>query len=180
MTTTSARRSFRLLLGICTLLLGATAAPAAAAEHRLGLGIHYWKTIDDLENDSFSFAKDEGISWIGSYQFVPARLLRLEVDVEYFDEGFSGQSDPAWSPQLYVVVGNRFYGALGTGVVYSPGYSDSPTDPFYAARLGIDIPLLPRAAHIDVHANYRFNDWNEFQRADTDTITLGAILRFRL
>ncbi|HYG65581.1 MAG TPA: hypothetical protein VEL74_23565 [Thermoanaerobaculia bacterium] len=174
------KRDIRPLLLVFAVLglSGLEAAPAAAAEHRLGGGVHYWKTVDELADDDFDI-DDEGVAWVASYQYVPVGLFKLEVDVEYFPSGFGGSPETAWSPQLYLVLGGKLYGAVGAGVVFSEGYEDSPSDPFYAARLGLDLTLLPRT-HLDVHANYRFNDWNEFEQADTDTITLGALLRFAL
>ncbi len=169
----------RWIIALAVMGSGLAAVPASAAEHRLGLGVHYWQTLDEIENDDFSFAKDDGLAWIGSYQFVPVGLFKLELDLEYFPDGFSGADDPAWSPQVYVVVGSMVYVAVGTGIVYSEGYNDNPTDPFYAARAGFEFAVLPRT-RLDVHGNYRFNDWNEFEQADTDTITLGALLRVTL
>ena len=44
-----------------------------------------------------------------------------------------------------------------------------------------DIPLLPNL-FLDVNANYRFNDWGSLSGSDldTDTIRIGAALRFAL
>lgn len=164
---------------IALAVMGLAAVPAAAGEHRLGLGAHYWQTVDELEDDNFSFADEDGFAWVGSYQFVPAGLFKLEFDLEYFPDGFGGAEESAWSPQIYVVVGSRIYVAVGTGVVYSDGYEDDVSDPFYAARAGFEFAILPRTS-LDIHGNYRFNDWNEIEQADTDTITLGALLRVTL
>jgi len=163
---------------IALVVLGLAAVPASAAEHRLGLGAHYWQTLDELEDDNFDF-EEEGFSWVGSYQYVPVGLFKLELDLEYFPDGFGGVEESAWSPQVYVVVGGSFYAAVGAGVVYSDAFKDTITDPFYAGRLGFEVAILPRT-RLDIHGNYRFNDWNEIEQADTDTITLGALLRVTL
>jgi hypothetical protein len=167
-----------LLPGIALVL---AASPAAAVEHRLGAGVHYWKTLAELEDDGFNLTDEEGFSFILSYQFVPVRLLKLEVDFEYFPEGFGGSAsgEDALSPQVYVLLGGKLYAGAGVGVVYSDGYStgDNPTDPFYALRVGVDIPLLPRRARLDLNANYQFDQWNQYEQADTDTITLGGMIR---
>ena len=53
-------------------------------------------------------------------------------------------------------------------------------NPFYAFRAGPDIPLLP-ILHLDINANYRFENWGDLstdgKSVDTDTITLGAAVR---
>lgn len=53
------------------------------------------------------------------------------------------------------------------------------SDPFYAARVGLDFVLLPRI-HLDVNLNYRAGTFDELDEASSDTITLGAALRFGL
>ncbi|HSF40973.1 MAG TPA: hypothetical protein VLT87_14350 [Thermoanaerobaculia bacterium] len=154
-------------------------APAGAAEHRLGGGVHYWQTVDDLADEGFDSIDDEGRSLVLSYQYVPAGLVKLQIDAEYFDEGFGGSTQEAISPQLYLLVGGRLYAGVGVGMTYSEDFEDSWSDPFYAARVGLDLVLLPRT-HLDLNANYRSNAFSQLDEADTDTVTLGAVLRFRL
>ena len=43
--------------------------------------------------------------------------------------------------------------------------------------MGIDLLLLPKI-HLDINADYRFAEWDEIYDYDTDTVTLGATLRF--
>jgi hypothetical protein len=167
--------------GIClgVAFLGWVLPPAlAAAEHRIGGGVHYWKTVDDFADEDFDVDED-GLATVVSYQYVPGGLLRLEVDVEYFEKGFGGATDAAYSPQAYLVLGRGWYAALGGGVIYSSDFEDDVSDPFYAARVGLDMQLLPRL-YLDLSANYRFDAWSELGDADTDTVTLGAVVRFGL
>ena len=51
--------------------------------------------------------------------------------------------------------------------------------PFYAFRVGADLEVLPHI-HLDINANYRFEDWGKLNTSDvsSDTITLGAAARF--
>jgi len=42
---------------------------------------------------------------------------------------------------------------------------------------GIDLLLLPKI-HLDINADYRFAEWDEIYDYDTDTITMGATVRF--
>jgi hypothetical protein len=155
----------RTIVIFCLLLLCCT-LPIAAAEHRLGAGIHYWRTVNDLN----------GVAGMLSYQYVPVGLFKIEGDLEYFPKGFGGADDTAWSPQVYLLFGSRFYAGVGAGVIYSKSFDGELSDPFYAARIGTDLVLLPHL-HLDVNANYRFKDWNQIDEADTDTITLGAVVR---
>jgi hypothetical protein len=162
----------RTIVFFCLLLLCRT-IPAAAAEHRLGAGIHYWRTVDDLGSGSLD---SNGVAGMLSYQYVPVGLFKIEGDLEYFPKGFGGADDTAWSPQIYLLVGSRFYAGVGAGVIYSKSFDGELSDPFYAARIGTDLVLLPHL-HLDINANYRFKDWNQIDEADTDTITLGAVVR---
>lgn len=159
-----------LLAGASTL----STAAAHAADQSLGLGIHYWRAVDDLDG---SFDSD-GAAGMLSYQYIPVGLFKIEADLEYFPKGFGGADDTAWSPQVYILLGNRLYAGVGAGVIYSQGFDGEFSDLFYAARIGTDFAILPRT-HLDINANYRFNDWNQLDEADTDTITLGAVLRVR-
>lgn len=163
---------------VVAMLLGGLAflAAPAAAEHRIGAGVHYWRTVDDLAEENFDVDRD-GLAKVLTYQYVPGGLLRLEVDLEYFDKGFGGATEEAYSPQVYLLLGGGWYAGLGAGLTYSSGFADDFSDPFYAARLGLDMELLPRF-HIDINANYRFDAWSELGDADTDTVTLGALVRF--
>lgn len=170
-----ARKTAMVLLAVVAWLAGTA---AHAGEHLLGGGIHYWRTIDDLADDNFDI-EDDGQAWVLSYQYRPAGLFSFEIDAEYFEKGFGGADDTAISPQVYLVFGHGWYAALGGGVIYSSAFEDEFSDPFYAAKIGWDLTLIPRV-HVDINANYRFDAWSELGDADTDTITLGALLRFSL
>ena len=163
---------------VMVVLAGLGGTAAHAGEHLLGGGIHYWRTIDDLADTGFEI-EDDGQAWVLSYQYRPAGLFSFEIDAEYFDKGFGGAEEAALSPQAYLVFGHGWYAALGGGVIYSDGFEDNVSDPFYAAKIGWDLTLIPRV-HVDINANYRFDAWSQLEDADTDTITLGAILRFSL
>ncbi|MFN7940518.1 MAG: hypothetical protein U0X73_02895 [Thermoanaerobaculia bacterium] len=172
------RRFASPILLTLALLAALGAAPAHAGDHRLGFGFHYWKTLDELKDDNFGGIKDKGTSQVLSYQYLPGGLLRFELDLEYFDKGFGGSTSAAWAPQAYVLVGRGFYGGVGIGATRSSGLpKDSWSDPWYAAKAGIDLLLLP-AVHLDISANYRNNVFNELDNFDSDTITLSAIARF--
>ncbi|HET9228781.1 MAG TPA: hypothetical protein VFR31_19030 [Thermoanaerobaculia bacterium] len=162
--------------GILLLTLLTLIAVPAAADHRIGFGLHHWQTVDDLADEGFEGIDDSGTSGIVSYQYVPAGLLSLELDLEYFADGFGGSTEDAFSPQAYLLIGHGLYGGVGVGVIHSDGET---SDMFYAAKVGFDITILPKLS-IDVNANYRFDDWDLLGEAETDTVTLGALVRLRL
>ena len=105
--------------------------------------------------------------------------MAFELDLEYFDKGFGGATKEAYSPQAYVVVGRNWFVGVGVGTTYSDDFEDEITDPYYAAKAGFSLGLLPHLA-VDLAANYRFDAWSELSDADTDTVFLGAMLRFNL
>jgi hypothetical protein len=166
----------RKLALLLTILAVPVAAPALAADHRIGVGVHHWQTVDDLADEGFSDLDDSGNSGILSYQYMPEGIFSLELDMEYFADGFGGATESAWSPQAYLLVGHGLYAGAGIGTVYSDGET---SDAFYAAKVGVDFTLIPRLS-VDVNANYRFNDWSLIDEVDTDTVTFGAVLRLRL
>jgi len=167
-------------LGIAILSLSlltiAAGTPARAAEHRVGGGFNYWKTIDGIDEDFFDI-DDDGLAVVFSYQYRPQGIVFLEADLEYFESGFAGSADASYSPQLYVLVGSGFYGGLGVGVTWSDDLEGNFSDPFFAARGGFNMALIP-GIHLDLNANYRFDAWDELGDANTDTIFLGAQVRF--
>lgn len=158
-------------------LAAAAARPAAAGEHRLGFGLHYWKTVDELQDEGFDDIEDNGVSEVFSYQYLPSPLLRWEVDVEYFDKGFGGSEESTYGPQVFLLFGRFLYGGVGVGALYSSGLEDEWSDPYWAGKFGLDMLLLPKI-HLDINANYKIDSWSQLGDLDTDTLTLGAVARF--
>ena len=170
-------------LGFISLLLSLFLLPARgeAGEHRLGFGVHYWETVDEIAEDIPDVDIDsDGLTGVLSYQYV-AGFTRFELAAEYFEAGFQGSNDWAVSPQAYVLVGRGFYGGIGAGVTYSDFGDGDWSDPYFIGKIGIDLLLLPKI-HLDIHADYRSTEWEEIAGydIDTDTITLGAAVRFTL
>ena len=152
--------------------------PAAAAEHRFGIGVHYWDAIDDVIGDGFDIDED-GVTGILSYQYRPGGLLSFELDLEIAPEGFGGSNDVTFSPTAFVLFGKGLYVGVGIGLSFASDLQDNVSDPFYAARVGFNFLLLPRIS-LDVNANYRADAFNELDDFDSDALTLGAIIRVRL
>ncbi|HEX9668320.1 MAG TPA: hypothetical protein VGC93_02440 [Thermoanaerobaculia bacterium] len=171
------------LLAALTLLLPAA---AGAAEHRIGGGIHYWRTLDDVADEGVDF-EDDGTAYVASWQILPAGIFRFEIGLEYFPEDFGGAVDSeVLSPQVYLLVGHGLYAGVGTGVLYSDSFGSPPissddefSDPFYALRGGFELTLVPRV-HLDLNVNYRANTWEGLEEVDVETLTLGAQVRIGL
>lgn len=161
-----------LILGRCS------ASGAEDFRHTIGGGIHYWRTIDNIHDDT-DF-KEDGVAYMVSYQYAPWSLLKLELDGEIFPDGFGGSDTTAYAPQAFILLGSTIYVGAGVGITYSSELEDDWSDPFYQLRAGLDLELLPQF-HIDVNANYQFFDWKNaeetFKGIDTDTVTLGAMAR---
>ncbi len=168
-------RTHRLLLGWTLLSFGLT-LPATAGEHRIGAGLHYWQSIDQISDDFPDVGiADDGLSQVVSYQYL-AGFIRFEAAAEYFSDGFQGSTDWAVAPQVYILAGRGIYGGVGVGATYSDAGFNGWSEPFFIGRAGFDFLILPKL-HLDIHADYRFVDWEELENYDSDTITLGATLR---
>lgn len=154
------------------------AAPSAAIENRLGIGVHLWRPAGELLDDPA--ASDESdLAAVLSYQLVLFPLLKLEADLEFFPNGFGGSGEEAWSPQGLIVVGDRFYAAVGAGGIYSTDLEGNLSDVIYIARVGVDFPIFSRL-RLDVCADQRAGDASELTENLEDTITFAAVLRLRL
>ena len=148
------------------------AQPASAGGHSLGLGLHYWDYIEDIDIDEY---EDSGSSWVVSYQYKP-NFIGLQLDVEFADDQPGAMDEWTFSPQAYIIAGNTLYGGVGIGFHYADG---NTSDPFYAMKAGIALELLPEI-FLDLNANYRFDHWDMDaveENVDTDTVTLGAVVR---
>jgi hypothetical protein len=74
-------------------------------------------------------------------------------------------------------MGNLIYGGVGMGIGYTN--NEWQTNPFYALRAGVNLPLGKRA--IDLYATYNFQSDKELENLtgeDLDSATFAAILRF--
>jgi hypothetical protein len=79
----------------------------------------------------------------------------------------------------FVLLGKGLYGGVGAGISFSDGLVDNRSDPFWVARLGLDLLILPKT-RLDLHADYRARAFDELDNVKTDGVTLGAAIRFRL
>lgn len=159
-------------------VLAAVQGGRAAGDSRLGVGVNYWTTVDNIDVNDID---ENGSSWLITYQLRLAALLRLETDLEIFPSDFEGIHGTVYAPQAYLVVGMGLYAALGAGILYNDG--DFADEMFYALRAGIELEIIPEL-YLDLNANYRFADGSSLSEIghdiDGDTITLGAALRLAL
>ncbi|MFH1477087.1 MAG: hypothetical protein ABIH24_06330 [Verrucomicrobiota bacterium] len=165
-----------LLAASAGFLWTAAISPAQEQErnNQVGVGVHYWTTVKNIDVNDID---KNGFSYLVMYQYHYG-WVGIEADLEWFQKGFGGAGQDVFQPQAYLILGKVIYAAAGIGGYYSDG--KLADNPFYAFRVGLDIPLLP-ILHLDINANYRFENWNDLstdgKSVDTDTITLGAAAR---
>jgi len=149
-------------------------APAALAGHRLGVGANYWKTLNDIDVTNID---ESGLSWLASYQYVPDGIVKLEIDLEYYPS-LSVDRKAFWSPEVFLLVGGTLYAGVGIGDYFDGDVFSNK--PFFMLRAGVDFAILP-FLFLDINANYRFNNWDDVaDDVDTNTIRLGAAVRFAM
>jgi opacity protein-like surface antigen len=162
------------LVVIVGLMICSTASAESA--NRFGIGLHYWVVLEDIDIDDVD---ENGYSWIFSYQRVLGDFIKLEIDAGLTKEGYAGSDATVWTPQAYFLIGKTIYAGVGVGINYiDDEFADNP---FYALRAGLDFEILPNI-FLDINANYRFEDWETEkikEDIDTDTVTLGTVLRFQ-
>jgi hypothetical protein len=172
--------TLRATLGLAAITLTAATVVTPAGEHRIGGGAHYWRTIEDLDETDFEIDED-GLAYLASYQYVAGGFVKFEIDLEVFPDGIAGIDETTYAPQAFLLLGSGLYGGIGIGTFYVD--SEFADDPFYVLRAGIDLELLPHL-RLDVHANYHFTDFESIETVDedidTDTLTIGAMLRIVL
>lgn len=143
--------------------------------HRIGVGAHYWKTLDRIDDDDF---EESGVAWGGTYQYRPG-LLGAGVDVVWIEAGLIGSERDLYDAQAYLILGAGLYAAAGIGTYVFDG--EIAEEPFYLFRAGFDFELLP-SLRLDVHGVYRFENLDQLSDEqtdiDTDMITVGAAVRY--
>ncbi len=163
-------------LVVVSIVFAGSFTTAAERKHQIGVGAHYWQAVENIDVDDIN---ENGFSYLVSYRYSPVSLFALQAELEIFPEDFMGIDDEVYSPQGMLIVGSVIYAGLGIGTYYYDG--EFTDDPFYILRAGLDLELLPRI-HIDVNGNYQFTDFESLKNIedniDTDTVTLGAAVRF--
>lgn len=169
-------RSAKVLIALCVaaVLAGSACGQEQERRHRIGGGAHYWKTIDDIKEEG-KFDSD-GLAWLVSYQYAFS-LLKLELGAEIFPNGYYGSEELTVAPEAFIGLSTIIYAGVGIGTACASDLDKTFSDPFYIARAGLDLELLP-ALRLDINGNYYFTSWDTLEDVNTDTITFGAQLRF--
>ena len=168
-------RTVGLLFVAAIALLATGAGSAHAGPVSPGIGIHYLRNLGDISDDGKVDLNQNSASLLGSLK-MNAGPLKAEGQVEYvFD--YIGTGNAMWQPSAWLLMGNFIYWGAGMGI----GYTDSQwqTNPFYALRAGVNLPLGKRS--VDVYATYNFQSDQELESLtgeDLDSMTFAAILRF--
>ena len=168
--------SFSVKLSAALLLIaGLAVAPARAGEHRLGVGAHFWATVEQLAVHGLDI-QDDGYAFVLSYRYEPSGLVFFQLDVDYYADGYGGATETAYTPQAFVGIGRKWYVAAGVGQTYSDDFTSAA---FYIGRFGWNLDLLPGIS-LDINASYEVEAWNEVDQLRSDGTTLGAVIRFKL
>jgi len=156
-------------IGGLLLVFVAVSQQSFADPHRLGLGVRYNAAAKTL-GDGFD---SSGLSYLLSYQLVPASIFKLEADAEIIPSSLTGNK-MAVVPQVYALLGSTLYAGLGIGIAYTDG--EFSNDPIYNIRAGLDLPL--GAIHIVINANYRFSEFDELSHPSSDNIQVALLGRY--
>lgn len=173
-------KSFLLTTLFCAIL---ASAPAGAGEHSLGLGAHFWKTVDKIVDDGgFSGIEDDGYGFVASYRYRPGGLVFFQIDLDYYQDGYGGFSGNTYAPTAFLGVGRTWYAAAGIGIIHSDKYLHIGDEEFnsatyYLGRIGWNIDLVPGIG-IDLNASYAIDAFNKLDQVNGDSTTLGAAVRF--
>ncbi|MDF3130660.1 hypothetical protein P0Y35_15735 [Kiritimatiellaeota bacterium B1221] len=164
----------RTLFALTTFAFAFLSLPSPAeSTHSIGAGAHYWKVLDDIGDEDFD---ETGLSYIGMYRY-DSGLLAIQAEMEVYPGDFGNVSEEVLSPQVVAILGDGLYAGIGAGILYSDG--EFANKPFFLLRAGINILTIGPIV-LDINANYIFTDFDELSSSDidSDTITLGAMLRW--
>ena len=154
-----------------------TATIANAAGTSIGAGLHYLRNLGDIDEDESLDLTKDSFGLIGSVKS-NFGLLSLDAQVEYIFD-YAGTDEAMVIPAAYLLAGNFIYGGAGIGIGHFDGEWQS--DPFYALRAGVNLPL--GGLSLDAYGTYLFwsdDDLEDLTGEDLDSVTLAAVLRFPL
>lgn len=152
---------------------------AESSPTSIGGGVHYNHYIDNIDTDDID---EDAFSYTIALRNNASPLLGFELGAELQPEEMTGRDEMTVIPQAYLFLGKVIYGGAGIGIGYYDG--DFADDPNYYLRAGLDLEALP-GIFLDISARYVIQDIDEVgdeveDDIDTDTITLGANLRFSI
>ncbi|MCP4293619.1 MAG: hypothetical protein GY780_17470 [bacterium] len=133
-----------------------------------GLGLHYLKTVDEMEETS-GFDSN-ALGFLGVYSFGPS-LINFELDFEVVPNYALDKN--LYQGSAFAFVGSTLYGGLGIGMSHFDG--EMSENPFFDLRAGFKI------SRFDLFASYRMQDLDEVEELesnDLNSVTFGAIFKF--
>jgi len=159
-----------LCLLTCTLLSFSLNAEDSHIE--VGIGARYFTVLDDIDLDNVD---TDGIAWSAALR-LDSGLFALQGEVEVFPDNYGGATETVYAPQALLLLGDVLYAGIGLGAFYTDG--EFTNDLFYLLRAGFMIPI--GRLKLDLNANYIFTDFDELETDDinSNTITIGAQLRW--
>jgi hypothetical protein len=158
------------------LIVAASSMTSTIAHAGLGVGLHYLRNLGDIDSDESLDLSKDSFGIIGSLKKTGAGLLSFEGQVEYIFD-YAGTGDDMWIPSGWLLAGKFIYGGAGIGVGHIGGEWQS--DPFYALRAGVNLPL--GGLSLDAYGTYQFWDddaLHDLTGEDLDSVTFAAVLRF--
>jgi len=161
------------LFAALSMAAGATIAGAS----EFGGGIHYLRNLGEIDKDQTLDLNRNSVGIIASLK-KPLAMLSLDLQAEYISN-YAGTDNSMWIPSAWALFGNFLYGGAGIGIGHIDG--DWQSDPFYALRAGVNMPL--GTMHLDVYGTYQFwndDDLKNLTGEDLDSVTLAAVLRFKV
>ncbi len=169
-------RKFSLLLVALVAVITASFATKANAGFNIGGGLHYLYALGDIDTNNPDLSKN-AFGIIGSAQFA-GPMLKVEGNIEYIFN-YLGTDESMLEPSAYVLLGGMIYGGAGIGISKLNVDEASWSDPWYALRGGVNLPL--GAMGLDLYATYRFwsdDDLEGLTGDDLDSLTFAGVLRF--
>ncbi|HET9252629.1 MAG TPA: hypothetical protein VFP58_10990 [Candidatus Eisenbacteria bacterium] len=158
-------------------VVGLVTVCGTAQGSSLGAGIHYLRTLGDITADDTIDLNQDSFSLLASLKSDMGPLT-LDGQVEYIFD-YLGTDEAMWVPSAWALLGKTIYGGAGIGIGHTDG--EWQTNPFYALRAGVEIPLGGMA--LDTYASYQFQSGAELEDLtgeDLDSLTFAALLRFGL
>ena len=167
----------RSLVAALSLIAVIGIATPAVALPQLGIGLHYLRTLEEIEDGTGGTFSQNDIALLGSIT-IPIAIIRIEGDVEWVPDYFG---ENLWQPSAFGFVKlGLLYGGAGIGIGYLTGdLGGWASNPWYALRAGIEFGLGPLA--LDGFASYRFQSASFLEGAshvNLDALTFGVQAKF--
>ena len=169
-------RKLLAVLMISAVAVTSLSGTATIANAGIGVGLHYLRNLGDIDEDESLDLSKDSFGFIGSLKKNTTGLLSFEGQVEYIFD-YAGTGEGMWIPSGWLLAGKFIYGGAGIGIGHIDGEWQS--DPFYALRAGVNLPL--GGLSLDAYGTYQFWDddaLHDLTGEDLDSVTFAAVLHF--